>query len=440
MSKLVYFVDDDHLACRLFERACSNMPYSCEVFNDATSCIDQIDSQCPDIILTDLNMPGIAGFELIEAVHRKKPSLPIIAVTGQTSVERAVKAMRKGACDFIEKPYALDVLKDSIDRNIQYAELAGNSAPEEKSDYGMIGESAEMFRIYRMIDKLSLVDCSVVISGESGSGKELAARAIHTSGNRRSEPFVAIDCGSLPDSLLESELFGHTKGAFTGATKDRVGLFEAAGNGTIFLDEIGNISSAMQAKLLRVCQENIVTPVGSNRDVPIHARLISASNRDLAEMVEAGEFRHDLYHRLNVITLPMPSLALRRDDIPLLIEHFIEEFSTRHNLPARKFSDVQMSKLCQLPWKGNVRELRNYIERCIILAEGETLDEIPPPTADTKCSDSLCGDFISLSELERQHIRQVLAKVNGNQIKAAKILGISRTTLWRKLNERDQDN
>ena len=155
-------------------------------------------------------------------------------------------------------------------------------------------------------------------------------------------------------------------------------------------------------------------------------------------MVEAGEFRHDLYHRLNVITLPMPSLAQRRDDIPLLIEHFIKEFSTRHNLPARKFSDVQMNKLCQLPWKGNVRELRNYIERCIILAEGETLDEIPPPTADTRCSDSLCGDFISLSELERQHIRQVIAKVNGNQNKAAKILGISRTTLWRKLNERDQ--
>ena len=435
ISKLVYFVDDDPVACRLFERACDKMIYECEVFDEAAGCMQSIASKRPDIVLTDLNMPGMDGFELIKSISKQWPRLPVIAVTGQSSVERAVNAMRTGACDFIEKPYSLEVLQDSIDRNIQYAELRAPQPASDDLDYGMIGQSAEMHRVFKMIDRLSTVDCSVVISGESGSGKELAARAIHARGNRKAEPFIAIDCGSLPDSLLESELFGHIKGAFTGASKDRIGLFEAAGNGSIFLDEIGNISGAMQTKLLRVIQENVVTPVGSHRSVPIHARLICASNRDLGEMVEAGEFRHDLYHRINVITLPMPALSMRREDIPMLISHFIEEFSQRHNLPARNFSPTHLNMLCQLPWKGNIRELRNYIERCVILAEGDTLDGIEPPSAETPLRDKQCGDFITLQELEQQHIRQILAQVNGNQNKAAKILGISRTTLWRKLNQ-----
>jgi DNA-binding NtrC family response regulator len=434
-NKYVYFVDDDHMACRLFERACEKMSFQCDVFSDANSCIDRIREHTPDVVLTDLNMPGMDGFELIETINQQWPSLPVIAVTGQSSVERAVNAMRTGARDFIEKPYSLELLENSINRNIQYAELGDENITAADADYGMIGESAEMHRIYKMIDRLSSVDCSVIISGESGSGKELAARAIHTHGDRKDAPFIAIDCGSLPDSLLESELFGHLKGAFTGATKDRTGLFEAAGKGTIFLDEIGNISSAMQAKLLRVLQENIVTPVGSNRNVPIQARIICASNRDLAEMVEAGEFRHDLYHRINVITLPMPSLKTRREDIPLLISHFIQEFSDKHGLQYRTFTDSHMQTLCEQPWKGNIRELRNYVERCVILAEGDSLDDIAPPRADCPPGDRQCGDFITLKELEQQHIRKVLANVSGNQNKAAKILGISRTTLWRKLND-----
>ena len=433
MNKLVYFVDDDAVANRLFERACGKMKLSCEVFDEAEKCIEHISKKQPEIILTDLNMPGMDGFELIAHIREHWPSLPVIAITGQSSVERAVKAMRTGACDFIKKPYELDELKSSIERNIQYAELTDKCEAKD-TDYGMIGKSAEIHRVFKMIDKLSVVDCPVVISGESGSGKELAARAIHNHGDRHDKPFIAIDCGSLPDSLLESELFGHKKGAFTGATQDRIGLFEAANNGTIFLDEIGNISSAMQTKLLRVFQENIVTPVGSTQSVPVNARLICASNRDLAEMVEAGEFRHDLYHRINVITLPMPSLAERREDIPLLINSFIKEFCLKHDLPQKQFSSEQLDKLCHLPWKGNIRELRNYIQRCVILAEGDTLDGVPPP--DIQSSQAECpGDFISLAELEQQHIKRVLNSVNGNQNKAAKILGISRTTLWRKLSE-----
>jgi DNA-binding NtrC family response regulator len=437
MSKLVYFVDDDTVANQLFKRACNKIDMDCEVFDDARLCLQQIDKHRPGIVLTDLNMPDMDGFQLIESINSRWPSVPVIAVTGQSSVERAVKAMRAGACDFIRKPYELEELKTTIERNLQYADLTERSVVSLNNDYGMIGESPEILRIFRMIDKLSMVDCPVVISGESGSGKELAARAIHDHGKRRDEPFIAIDCGSLPDTLLESELFGHVKGAFTGATEDRTGLLVAAAGGTIFLDEIGNISNAMQTKLLRVFQECIVTPVGSNQSIPINARLICASNRDLAEMVEAGEFRHDLYHRINVITLPVPSLSQRRQDIPMLVEHFIEEFSQKYDLPDRRFSATHMEKLIRQPWKGNIRELRNYVERCIILAEGETLDDVPLPETGNHHCDELGGQFISLEELERTHIKRVLKSVNGNQNKAAKILGISRTTLWRKLNTRN---
>ena len=434
MSRLVYFVDDDTVANQLFKRACSKIDMDCEVFDDARLCLQQIDKHQPGIVLTDLNMPHMDGFQLIESINSRWPSVPVIAVTGQSSVERAVKAMRAGACDFIRKPYELEDLKATIERNLQYADLTERSVASLSDDYGMIGESPEILRIFKMIDKLSMVDCPVVISGESGSGKELAARAIHDNGKRRDEPFIAIDCGSLPDTLLESELFGHVKGAFTGATEDRTGLLVAAAGGTIFLDEIGNISNAMQSKLLRVFQECIVTPVGSNQNISINARLICASNRDLAEMVEAGEFRHDLYHRINVITLPVPSLSQRQQDIPMLVEHFIQQFSKKYDLPARRFSTAHMEKLIRQPWKGNIRELRNYVERCIILSEGETLDDVPlPETGNLQC-DELSGQFISLEELERTHIKRVLKSVNGNQNKAAKILGISRTTLWRKLN------
>ena len=435
MDKIVYFVDDDTVANQLFKRTCDRIELNCQVFDEAQKCLEQIKESRPNIVLTDLNMPGMDGFELIQVISDQWPSLPVIAVTGQSSVERAVRAMRAGACDFIRKPYELEDLKTTIDRNLQYADLTRHTDLGSKKNYGMTGESAEILRIFKMIDKLSMVDCPVVIVGESGSGKELAAKAIHNTGKRKDEPFIAIDCGSLPDTLLESELFGHVKGAFTGANQDRTGLLQAAGSGTIFLDEIGNISNAMQTKLLRVFQENVVTPVGSNDSTPIHARIICASNRNLGEMVDAGEFRHDLYHRINVITLPVPSLSERRDDIPLLVEQFIQELSQKYELPERHYSAQHMEKLRQLPWKGNIRELKNYVERCIILSEGETLDDVPLPEHESERCDELSGQFISLEELEKTHIKRVLKSVEGNQNKAAKILGISRTTLWRKINE-----
>jgi len=433
MKKLVYFVDDDPLANQLFERVCKKITLACEVFNNAEDCIRRIREHQPDIILTDLNMPNIDGFEFIKIVSKEWPHLPVIAITGQSSIDRAVNAMRKGACDFIKKPYEIDELKSSIERNIKYSELSSITKQEKYRDYNMIGDSPEIHRVFRMIDRLSVVDCPVVISGESGTGKELAARAIHNCGSRRSAPFIAIDCGTLPDNLLESELFGHIKGAFTGATNHRTGLFESAGKGTIFLDEIGNISDAMQTRLLRVCQENTVVPVGSNQKIPINARMIFASNRNLAEMVSTGEFRHDLYHRINVVSLPMPSLDQRRSDIPLIIDSFINEFTKKYDLPSKTFSKSWYEKLQQLPWTGNIRELRNYIERCIILSDGDTLDE-PLPSEPEQPHAEQNDNFVSLKKVERKHIQHILRSVNGNQNKAAKILEISRSTLWRKLN------
>ncbi|RDH84055.1 MAG: sigma-54-dependent Fis family transcriptional regulator [endosymbiont of Galathealinum brachiosum] len=435
MKKLVYFVDDDHIANKLFLRVSEKISINCEVFTSAIDCIERLKNKLPDIVLTDLNMPQTDGFELINIIHDKWPNLPVIAVTGQSSVDRAVKAMRTGACDFIKKPYEIDELRSTIERNIIYSEIAKNKSDSVNTNYNMIGDSPEIHRVFKMIDKLSNIDCSVVISGESGTGKELAAKAIHTCGIRSDAPFIAIDCGALPDNLLESELFGHKKGSFTGATSDRTGLFEAADQGTIFLDEIGNISDSMQIKLLRVCQENVVTPVGSNKSIPINARILCASNRNLSKMVSDGEFRHDLYHRISIITLPMPSLIERKSDIPLLIDFFVNKFTKKYDLPTRTFTKSWIKKLQNSPWIGNIRELNNYIERCIILAEGDTLDGTPPPDSDQL--NSLRQDnFVSLKKIEQEHIQHVLKGVNGNQIKAAKILGISRSTLWRKLNDK----
>ena len=434
MRKLVYFVDDDPLANQLFERVCNKISLKCEVFSNAEKCIRRLREQQPDIVLTDLNMPGVDGFEFINIVSNEWPELPIIALTGQSSIDRAVKAMRKGACDFIKKPYEIEELKSSIELNIKYSKLTAKTKKTKGNNYNMIGESAEIHRVFKMIDRLSVVDCSVVISGESGTGKELAARAIHNCGNRKNAPFITIDCGSLPDNLLESELFGHVRGAFTGAINHRTGLFESAGKGTIFLDEIGNISNAMQTRLLRVCQENIVVPVGSNQKIPINARLIFASNRNLAKMVSTGEFRHDLYHRINVISLPMPSLRQRRNDIPLIINSFVDEFTKKYNLPTRQFTNSWLEKLQQLPWKGNIRELKNYVERCIILSDSDTLNESLPLELEQLKTDPQ-DNFVSLKQIEKEHIQHILKSVDGNQNKAAKILGISRSTLWRKLND-----
>lgn len=444
----VYFVDDERIATELFERTCRQIDLECRIFLSGEAVLEQMHRELPDLLLTDLNMPEMNGFELIQAVAKQWPSLPIIAITGQSTVERAVESMKLGASDFLRKPYKIPELEAAIQRCLQFSQvykekdLAHSSGELNNQAFGMVGKSAEMWRVFKDIQRLAEVDCPVIIQGESGTGKELAARAIHNCGGRHAQPFIVIDCGSLTDSLLESELFGHKKGAFTGANQDRTGLFEAAGQGTIFLDEIGNISDSMQAKLLRVCQEREVTPVGTNRTIPVRARFIVASNQNLDSLVEQGRFRHDLYYRLNVITVAMPNLSQRREDIPLLVDYFIKKYAQQHGRPVLPFSPHILNQLCQYHWRGNIRELANFIERCIIMTDGESLDtsaeqffqENQPTRLDDGDGPPDTGDSATLEEVQMEHINKVLDLVGGNQVKAAKILGINRTTLWRKLH------
>jgi DNA-binding NtrC family response regulator len=381
-----------------------------------------------------------------------QPDLPVLALTGQSTVERAVQAMQAGASDFLKKPYEQQELLLAIERCLSHAQTVTENRTlkrqvlEAQSGFGMLGDSSSMRQVYSMIDKLAEVDCPVIIQGQSGSGKELVARAIHNRGARCKEPFVVIDCGCLSDTLLESELFGHKRGAFTGADQDRTGLLETARGGTVFLDEIGNISEQMQAKLLRVIQERTLTPVGSSRMVQVRARFICATHRDLTQMVNDGEFRHDLYHRLNVVSIYMPALHERKVDIPLLVEHFATEFCDKYQRPPLHFSNAMMRQLCHRDWPGNVRELRNYVERCIIMADSDTIntEDVPLTTAeltpqqDNTLQEENEGSLQTLRELEAQHILHVLQSVGGNHRQAADILGISRTTLWRKLREMEE--
>ncbi|MDM8548115.1 sigma-54-dependent transcriptional regulator [Candidatus Venteria ishoeyi] len=447
---LLYFVDDDDLACHLFQRHCRQLGYHCRVFNQATDCLETIEAQIPSMLLADLNMPGMDGFELISRVRIMYPQLPVLALTGQSTVERAVQAMQAGASDFLKKPYEQDELCLTIERCLNHAQALSENHElkrqvlEPETGFGMLGNAPSMRQVYSMIDKLAEVDCPVIILGQSGSGKELVARAIHDRGARRQEPFVVIDCGCLSDTLLESELFGHKRGAFTGADKERVGLLETARGGTVFLDEIGNISETMQTKLLRVLQEHTLTPVGSSRVVQVQARFICATHRDLPQMVSNDEFRHDLYHRLNVVTIHTPTLAERKEDIPLLVQHFADKFCTKYQRPPLHFSATAMRQLCQRPWPGNVRELRNYVERCTIMADQKVIDAdpaLPQSSLEQGNVTALPDDesnLQTLRELEARHIQRVLESVGDNHRQAADILGISRTTLWRKLREAEK--
>ena len=449
---LLYFVDDDVVANRLFQRAAAQLGYACEVFTDGNLCLQAMRQRFPALVLADLNMPGMDGFELIRVLSTEWPDLPVLALTGQSTVERAVQAMQAGATDFLRKPYELKELELAITRCLRFSAIRAENnrlrreLQQAAKSYGMVGDAPAMRQVYRLVDKLAEVDCPVIIQGESGSGKELVARAIHERGPRRAQPFVVIDCGAMADTLLESELFGHRRGAFTGAERDRTGLLESAAGGTVFLDEIGNISDGMQTKLLRVLQERTVIPVGGSRVVPIRARFIAASNRDLALLVAQGRFRHDLYHRLNVVTIAMPSLAQRREDIPTLIEHFAEEFAEKYQRPLRHFSGAMTRRLCERTWEGNVRELRNFVERCVIMSDGDYLESGEVPVSAPAAGETMAkampfaleaGEPATLEELETHYIRRVLDSVGGNQRQAAEILGINRTTLWRKLRSSD---
>jgi DNA-binding NtrC family response regulator len=443
----ILFVDDDPRAGELFLRFCEGGPYEVRVYRDPAQALEDFKARGADLVITDLSMPGMSGMELLAAVRERDADVPVIIVTGYSSVDSAIEALRLGATDFIKKPYDTDELLLLINRTLEGVRLRRENRllkrqlKDERLRYGMVGHGDAMKAVYRLIDKVADIRCNVIIEGESGTGKELVARAIHNQGPDAEQPFVVIDCGALHETLLESELFGHEKGAFTGAAHAKAGLLESASGGTVFLDEICNISDAMQVKLLRVVQEQQVVRVGSVRPISIDVRFIAATNRNLEAMVEAGRFRHDLYHRLNVVKIQMPPLRARREDIPVLAQAFAEEFARRYKRQVEGFDAESLERLQAYDWPGNVRELRNLVERHIALADGPRLHlepDWPGTGAGAPAAQALDADQPDLATLERRYILQTLERLGGNREQTARVLGINKSTLWRKLQQYGQ--
>jgi two-component system response regulator AtoC len=438
-------VDDEQSIRRLCMTIGNSLGFACAEAESAEAALARLDTDPPDVVLTDLKLPNQTGVDLLRQIRALLPRTEIAIMTGHGSIESAVDAMKLGAYDYIEKPFRVEKMRLLLQRMAEKVHLVTENAflrervsTEENLD-GIIGTSANIQDVLRMISRLKDTRTPVLISGESGTGKELAARAIHFRGSMAQTPFVAVDCGSLVPTLMESELFGYEKGAFTGATKSKSGLFQAANGGTIFLDEIGELPLEMQAKLLRVLQEKEVRPVGSNEKVNVDVRVIAATNRDLEAAYRQGTFRKDLYFRLNVVTVHLPALRDRRSDIPMLVHHFLDRYAPGAHLQVMPGA---MKSLLQYDWPGNVRELENCIARAVTLGDHQVIDvaDLPPTirsesseTAGTTEQDASSLSTTALAEMERMTILRVFEQANGDKSLAGKMLGISRATLYRKL-------
>src|SRR5512133_1330314 len=382
MGKIVILVVDDEAVIRDgLQRVLQGERFEVETCISGHNAIERLQEKDYGLILTDLQMPGMNGIEVLKAVKALQPDIPVIMITGYATVDTAVEAMKNGAVDFIAKPFTPDQIHEKIERAIEQRTIMVDEIylkKEISSHHGFdnfVGESREMQKVYRRIIQVAPTDSTVLITGESGTGKELVARAIHRNSPRREMPFVAVDCTALAENLLESELFGHVKGSFTGAIQTKMGLFRVADGGSLFLDEISNISLATQAKLLRVLQERHITPIGSTQPVPINIHLIAATNKSLKTMVANGSFREDLFFRLNIIPIELPSLRERKSDIPLLVTHFLKKYTSEIGKDVRGIAPDALNFLEEYPFPGNVRELENTIERAVVLVEGDIISK-----------------------------------------------------------------
>lgn len=395
-----------------------------------------------DVVLVDLKMPEMDGLQVLSRIKDMDNETPVIIMTAYASIESAIEAMRKGAFDYVMKPFKVDEIALVIKRAVQERKLILENIELKRKVkryefQEMVGQNEKFQEVLQMIMKVAPTDSTVLISGESGTGKELIARAIHNLSHRSAKQFLAINMAALPEDLLESELFGYIKGAFTGAIKDKEGLLKVAEGGTVLLDEISEASPRIQVKILRALQEREITPVGSTRIEKINVRIIASTNTNLEERVEENKFREDLFYRLNVVNIHLPPLRERKDDIPLLVSFFMKKYSRIHGLEAKKFSKQTMTLLMKYDWPGNIRELENLVERALILSDGPeiTPEDLPPKVRMslpiTKVS-MMKG--LTLEELEKHYILQVLSETQGNKAKAAKILGIDPSTLYRKLH------
>ena len=451
----VVIVDDDQEMRSLLSDFLTSSGFEAITFPLATEALaalspggklgpDQTDGDI-DLLISDIKMPQMTGLEFTEKLQGVRPEIPIILITAFGSIETAIEAMQRGAFHYVVKPFKLAEMSVNVARAVEHRKLQKDNTAlrqEIKRNWsmgGVVGKSASMKSVFELVNRVSQATANVLITGESGTGKEMVARAIHESGPRAQKPFIAINCTAIPETLLESELFGHAKGSFTGAVQRKRGLFEEAEGGTLFLDEIGDMNVSLQSKLLRVIQEKKVRSVGENIDRPINVRILAATHKDLKAAIKDGRFREDLFYRLSVIPIVIPPLRQRSEDIPLLAEHFLKKYAATNNVNVKGFSKRAVAKLMGIKWEGNVRELENVIERAVVLCTSTLIDDSEIPTPETQSPDSFfssaTADFPTLTQIEERYIGLILEKTGGRKDKAAQILGINRRTLYRK--ERD---
>ncbi len=441
----ILVVDDEVSTLTLFQRILEKEGYAVVCVTSGEKALQQLKTQRFDLAISDLRMPGLTGIEFVQKAKALSPTLPCIVLTGYGTVHSAVAVMKEGAYDYLTKPVNDDELKLVVRKALDLHRLTSeverlrSQVELERDFHHIVGRSKPMRTLFRQVKLVAASNITVLIQGESGTGKELIARAIHQQSPRADRPFVAVDCGTLPEPLLESELFGHARGAFTGAIQAKKGLFEEAHGGTLLLDEIGDTAPVFQSKLLRVLQESEIRPVGANKSIKVDVRVIAATNKDLKQQVEKGAFREDLYYRLAVVPLQLPALRERREDIPLLVEHCIKKYCSQNHFPLKSVAAKALQLLLDAPWPGNVRELENVIERAVLLSPGaeirpEALFPHQPPARGEGEGQFLPQVARAAQEVvEREKIREVLHRARGVRSRAARLLGISRATLYSKL-------
>jgi DNA-binding NtrC family response regulator len=443
----VLVVDDDAAMRELVCDVLKDRGYDCAAAGSGQEALQELMQKNYAVVLTDLRMKGMPGTELLTEVKRSYPDTGVILMTGFGSVETAVEAMKRGAVDYLTKPVKTEDLVRVVERAVREASLrreVGRLRKEVHREYSfhqILGRSKSMQAVFDLIRRVSDNPTNVLITGESGTGKELVAKAIHYNSDRRDAPFIPVNCAAIPEQLLESELFGHMRGAFTDAKADKRGLFEEAAKGTLFLDEISELPLMLQAKLLRAIQEKEIRRVGATKSISVDARVIAATNLNLAEEVQQKRFREDLYYRLNVIEVKLPPLRERREDIPLLVEAFLKKCGESRGKPVKAAGEAALAMLVDYAWPGNVRELENVIERAVILTRGDKIlpEDLTPAIqgsrGDRRILDEAAERTLPLHEVEKEYIAKILEKTGGNKYQAAQVLGIDRKTLYRKLAE-----